>query len=117
MRALIERHGRAKFILCAGDDKTDEDMFRVFITDRCNGTIDERSPLLLQPLIADDDDEGRSSSEEGGGGGPAKCFTCSIGGSSKKTLARYHLNSCNQLVSLLMRLSQLTTDRVVGATM
>lgn len=115
MRALIERHGRAKFILCAGDDKTDEDMFRVFITDRCNGTIDERSPLLLQPLAAADGEDGRSNEE--GGGGPAKCFTCSIGGSSKKTLAKYHLNSSNQLVSLLMRLSQLTTDRVVGATM
>lgn len=94
IKSLLERHGPPGFILCAGDDKTDEDMFRVLAAE--------------QP----------APSPTGDGAGAAEwCFTCCIGSSSKKTLARNHVNTPEQMVSLLMRLCTLTADRVVGMTL
>lgn len=86
IRMLLERHGMPEFILCAGDDKTDEDMFRAL------AALPETRP------------------EEG------RIFTCSIGTATKKTLARYHVNTPEQIVSLLLRLAQLVEERSPGVT-
>lgn len=59
---------KIEFVLCMGDDFTDEDMFRAL-----NG--------LLQPA------EGQSEAEVE----TDQCFTVTVGASTKVTLARWHL--------------------------
>lgn len=84
IRMLVERHGTPEFIVCAGDDRTDEDMFGAL-----NDMFDETD----------------------------WCFTCNIGASGKRTLARYHVQTPEQIVSLLMRLCTMLTERLPGITM
>lgn len=91
IKSLLVRHGRPNFILCAGDDKTDEDMFRALTEEFSEG---------ISPTTADE-----------------WCFTCSIGHSSKKTLAKYHVNTPEQIVAILMRLCSMTANRLSGVTM
>lgn len=98
VKMILERHGGCDFILCAGDDRTDEDMFRA---------IFDLHPELLSPLHPASAD----------GGEKEWCFTCSVGGVAKKTAAKYRVNTPDQLVSLLMRLGSMISERAGGLTM
>ncbi len=97
---LERRPDRPQFTFCAGDDRTDEDMFRALeiLCNESDADLEKESKDHVSEVAED-------------------CFTCSIGSSSKKTLARYHLHSPEQMVSLLMRLAGLCKDRSVGLTM
>lgn len=95
VRMLLSRHGRAQFILCAGDDKTDEDMFRALLEEFPSASLSPGQMAL----------------------GQGHCFTCSIGNTTKKTLARYRVNAPEQIVSLLMRLCTLSAERVGAVTL
>ena len=67
---------QADFVFCAGDDRTDEDMFEALtkVTEGCQ----ERVAVI----------------------------TCAIGPSEKKTLAKFHLNNPEQLVQFLKMLNE-----------
>lgn len=95
IRMLLSRHGRPQFLLCAGDDKTDEDMFRTLLEEFPSATASPTKPPAMQN----------------------HCFTCSIGGATKKTLAKYQVNTPENIVSLLMRLCTLTSERISAVTL
>ena len=67
---------QADFVFCAGDDRTDEDMFEALtrITEDCQ----ERVAVI----------------------------TCAIGPAEKKTLAKFHLNNPEQLINSLKSLTE-----------
>lgn len=80
-RILCENGGNAieaDFILCAGDDRTDEDMFESLVE------LHEAGDLACETHL----------------------ITCAIGPAEKKTLARFHVNNPEQLVNLLFQLTQ-----------
>lgn len=110
VRALLERHGRPRMVLCAGDDRTDEDMFRAL-----QETFPEGEEEVGIGVGVGIGDQGRADGR--GGLEKVDCFTCSIGPASKKTMARYRLGSPEQIVSLLLRLANLTADRSQGVTL
>ena len=85
IRQLLARHSHAQFIFCAGDDKTDEDMFR---------------ELLEEDVVKQGD-----------------VITCTIGSAKKKTLAKYHVHTPEQIVILLMRVGSMMSDRTAGLTL
>ena len=92
IKKLLQRHTDLDFCLCVGDDKTDEDMFRA-ILEEC--ALYPQNPTLLKDW----------------------CFTCTIGSGQKKTLAKYHVNTPEQMVSMLMRIGHLmSSERIVGTT-
>lgn len=66
------------FLLCAGDDRTDEDMFRVL-----DDYILENSP-----------------SQDA-----SWCYTCIVGNASRRTNARYRVQSSEHLVTVLSQLA------------
>ncbi|KAI8394303.1 glycosyltransferase family 20-domain-containing protein [Radiomyces spectabilis] len=74
IKRAVAQHPNAEFTMCAGDDKTDEDMFRA-----------------LQQVDA--------------GGVNMLSFTITIGPADKKTLAKWHINTSEELVDLLGTLS------------
>jgi trehalose-phosphatase len=69
----------ADFVFCAGDDRTDEDMFKAL--NEVENEIKKEEKLNFSVL------------------------TCTIGSSSKKTLAKYHLNNSDQVIHMLTELS------------
>lgn len=70
---------QADFIFCAGDDRTDEDMFKAL--------------MEMETEI-----ESFKNKEN-------EIFTCAIGAAEKKTLARFHVNNPDQLINLLLQLT------------
>lgn len=67
---------QADFIFCAGDDRTDEDMFEALssVTEGCSGRI--------------------------------SVVTCAIGSAEKKTLAKFYVNNPEQLIQFLKSLNE-----------
>lgn len=119
VRALLERHGRPRMVLCVGDDRTDEDMFKV-LQETFPGEEQEEigtamaiemEMVLATAMEEQEKTDGRSAPDK------VDCFTCSIGPASKKTMAKHRLSSPEQIVSLLLRLANLTADRTQGVTL
>lgn len=71
---------QADFVFCAGDDRTDEDMFKALMELEEN----KEFPELDYPIVT----------------------TCAIGPAEKKTLAKYHVNNPDQLINLLLQLTE-----------
>ena len=71
---------KISFVFCAGDDTTDEDMF---------AALHERKGKS----------EGSSKDK------PIKIFSSAVGGSTRPTLARYHVDSPDALVGILGKLA------------
>lgn len=97
VKMILERHGKSDFIFCSGDDRTDEDMFR--------GLAELYSSETSSPLAMSL------------GEGREWCFTCSVGPAAKKTAAKYRVSTPDQLVSLLMRLGSMLSERAGGLTL
>ena len=72
---------QADFVFCAGDDRTDEDMFKA-----------------LMEL----DENGEFKAVNG-----SRIVTCTIGPAEKKTLAKFHVNNPDQLINLLFQLTNI----------
>lgn len=88
IKRLIARHqsNNVDFIFCAGDDKTDEDMFKA---------------LRVRHGGDDDDVLSGSNSNANTSNTSMNVFTCTIGPATKKTMATSHLNESKDLVELL----------------
>lgn len=71
---------QADFVFCAGDDRTDEDMFKALMELEENKEFPEKD----SPIVT----------------------TCIIGPAEKKTLAKYHVNNPDQLINLLLQLTE-----------
>ncbi|KAG0263759.1 threalose-6-phosphate phosphatase [Mortierella polycephala] len=50
VKRLLSQHPEAEFVLCAGDDKTDEDMFRALAGVSNNGSGSRRESLQARPV-------------------------------------------------------------------
>lgn len=69
---------QADFVFCAGDDRTDEDMFKALME------LEENNEFTnLDDIV-----------------------TCTIGPAEKKTLAKFHVNNPDQLINLLFQLTE-----------
>ncbi|KAJ3815243.1 trehalose-6-phosphate phosphatase [Lentinula lateritia] len=126
VKRLVYKHPEVEFIFCAGDDKTDEDMFRALkqFTERpssspqtessSNGNGNGKVEFLMEAplsvtLVDGDDEEGPGSSTNNtllnGKYPPMKIhlapeavFTVAVGHSSKRTLASWHVPSPAEVV-------------------
>lgn len=119
VRRIVWENGDAEFVFCAGDDKTDEDMFRAL------------APLAVPKLDGDKDalvefaapvgagDEGSASASASGNGAtttnpennsrtlalrPEGVFATTVGAGSKKTLASWHVTSPAEVVEAMLAL-------------
>lgn len=69
---------QADFVFCAGDDRTDEDMFKALME------LEDNKEFPNSDVIV----------------------TCTIGPAEKKTLAKFHVNNPDQLINLLQKLTE-----------
>ncbi|KAJ6470386.1 hypothetical protein C8R45DRAFT_937298 [Mycena sanguinolenta] len=109
VKRLLYKNPDAEFIFCAGDDKTDEDMFRALIlfgTGATKATME--APLSIMLL-----DEGSSKGSPNGSGTatpvelaikPDCVFTTAVGHSSKRTLASWHVTTPQEIIDHMLGL-------------
>lgn len=77
---MVENGRKADFVLCIGDDRSDEDMFEIF----GNATLNN----ILPPNIS--------------------VFPCTVG--QKPSKARYYLDDTSQVINLLEYLAAESTQ-------
>lgn len=89
-RILMKEHFWPNFVLCFGDDNTDEDMFKAL-----QEMMEERQDLRDDTAF----------------------FTCKIAIDCQTTSAQYTLKSCENVKSLLAKLTTLDQERFSALTM
>lgn len=105
VKRLVYENPDAEFVFCAGDDKTDEDMFRSLRTIFPPGGPRDGEPVVMKPpvgitstmepeeaeLLPDVDIQIR----------PDGVFTTTVGPPAKKTLASWHVTCPDEVVDAL----------------
>ncbi|KAF8644929.1 hypothetical protein AX16_008211 [Volvariella volvacea WC 439] len=103
VKRLLYQNPDAEFIFCAGDDKTDEDMFRALLL---------FPPGVTQATLAPPVSVNHVKSSNGSPGLPSvqlaiepqAVFTTAVGHSSKRTLASWHVTTPQEIVDHMLDL-------------
>ncbi|KAJ6553289.1 trehalose-phosphatase-domain-containing protein [Mycena capillaripes] len=103
VKRLLYKNPDAEFIFCAGDDKTDEDMFRALLL----FPNDSESAMMEAPLsvtLVDTQDNTTPLGPVALAIKPEGVFTTAVGPSSKPTLARWHVRTPEEIVEHVLGL-------------
>ncbi|KAI8968342.1 glycosyltransferase family 20-domain-containing protein [Mycotypha africana] len=107
VKRILAKNPDTDLIMCAGDDKTDEDMFRALSAARyqnrqfkakCPSGSKIPSPTFLSSINGDDI---TSTMQE------QRIFSITVGPSEKKTHANWHVNTAQQVIQVLESLATL----------
>ncbi|KAJ6615117.1 trehalose-6-phosphate phosphatase [Mycena sp. CBHHK59/15] len=101
VKRLLYKNPDAEFIFCAGDDKTDEDMFRALILFGTGATRATMEAPLSVTLI---DADGDAAPPVDLAIAPDCVFTTAVGHSSKRTLASWHVTTPQEIVDHMLGL-------------
>ncbi|KAK7044437.1 trehalose-6-phosphate phosphatase [Favolaschia claudopus] len=100
VKGLLYQNPDAEFIFCAGDDKTDEDMFRALILFETGATKATMPAPLSVTLFEDKADAPPVDLAIR----PECVFTTAVGHSSKRTLASWHVTTPHEIVDHMLGL-------------
>ncbi|KAI9569783.1 glycosyltransferase family 20 protein [Boletus coccyginus] len=112
VKRILYLNPDAEFVFCAGDDKTDEDMFRalhVFPSDATSKV--HLKPPLSVTLV--DSNHGISRSDVELAVAPDAIFTTAVGPSTKRTSASWHVTTPEEVIGHMLHLVGETSQ---GAT-
>ncbi|TFK23762.1 trehalose 6-phosphate phosphatase [Coprinopsis marcescibilis] len=99
VKRILYKNPDAEFIFCAGDDKTDEDMFRSLLLFP-PGTTQVRMEAPLSVTLID----GSNQPPVDLAIKPEAIFTTAVGHSSKRTLAVWHVTTPQEIVDHMLGL-------------
>ncbi|KAI0063941.1 trehalose 6-phosphate phosphatase [Artomyces pyxidatus] len=105
VKRILYQNPDAGFVFCAGDDKTDEDMFRSLSFPESSGPLTMEAPLSVSLLTTEKEQEhpvvtlNLSSSD---------IFTTAVGHATKRTLAKWHVTSPLEVISELLQLASVS---------
>jgi len=108
VKRILYYNPDAEFIFCAGDDKTDEDMFRALLLFQADTKKVVMDPPLSVTLLSGDADkkfEPRELAIE-----REAVFTTAVGHSSKRTLAVWHVTTPEEVVEHMLYLVSQNPD-------
>lgn len=101
VKRILYTNPDAEFVFCAGDDKTDEDMFRAMCTLFPVGS----SETTMNPPVSVTSAAGAHANEPVAlKVKPSGLFATTVGSSSKKTLAAWHVTSAHEVVNAMLQL-------------
>ena len=98
MKKLQSRRDDWEFIFCAGDDKTDEDMFTALNSKRLQR---KGSTPSYTSLAVENEDTMKGHLVNGAAENNVDVFSCTIGPAGKKTAASWYVEQPSELISLL----------------
>ncbi|KAJ6504035.1 trehalose-6-phosphate phosphatase [Mycena vulgaris] len=101
VKRLLYKNPDAEFVFCAGDDKTDEDMFRALILFETGATKATMEAPLSVTLV---DADGDTAPPVDLAIKPDCVFTTAVGHSSKRTLASWHVTTPQEIVDHMLGL-------------
>ncbi|ETW77810.1 glycosyltransferase family 20 protein [Heterobasidion irregulare TC 32-1] len=102
VKRILYENPDAEFVFCAGDDKTDEDMFRALSFSEPDGPLTMDPPISVSLVTKDATEELMTKSLALT---PHGVFTTAVGHPSKRTLAKWHVTSPAEVVNELLRLA------------
>jgi trehalose 6-phosphate synthase/phosphatase len=103
VKRIMYTNPDAEFVFCAGDDKTDEDMFRAM----CMLFPVGSSTATMNPPVSVTSAAGTHGSDVGPVTLKVKAsglFATTVGSSTKKTLAAWHVTSAHEIVNAMLQL-------------
>ncbi|KAI0035788.1 trehalose 6-phosphate phosphatase [Vararia minispora EC-137] len=108
VKRILYKNPDAEFVFCAGDDKTDEDMFRALaFPDADEAAGSSGAPIMMQPPVS----VSLLATEKAAAHPPvqlalrvADVFTTAVGHATKRTLAKWHVTSPGEVVEELLAL-------------
>ena len=124
VKRILYENPRAEFVFCAGDDKTDEDMFRA-LAPFAGAAAAGAPPIMEAPIgvtvlrgngngtaSASGNANAKGSASASGTATPPvelavrpdAVFSTAVGSSSKKTLARWHVTSPFEVIDAMLGL-------------
>lgn len=103
VKRILYCHPDAEFVFCAGDDKTDEDMFRALLLFPNNETHARLDPPLSVTLLATGKEAEKFKTVDLAIERDA-VFTTAVGHSSKRTLAAWHVTTPEEVVEHMLYL-------------
>ncbi|KAI0659880.1 trehalose 6-phosphate phosphatase [Cubamyces menziesii] len=106
----------AEFVFCAGDDKTDEDMFRALLLFPQGATKARLDPPLSVTLLAASKDEADQYRPVDLAIERDAVFTTAVGHSSKRTLAVWHVTTPEEVVEHMLHLVRAAEEPSVGGS-
>jgi len=108
VKRILYKNPEAEFVFCAGDDKTDEDMFRALNFPESATTLVMDAPLSVTLLGNKDADAAYPAAELKLR--PEDVFTTAVGHATKRTLAKWHVTSPAEVVGELLALGKLSDE-------
>ncbi|THH17688.1 hypothetical protein EUX98_g9080, partial [Antrodiella citrinella] len=103
VKRILYFHADAEFIFCAGDDKTDEDMFRALLLFPQDAARDAKA-VMDPPLSVTLLDATKTFDKVELAIDKEAVFTTAVGHSSKRTLAVWHVTTPEEVVSHMLHL-------------
>ncbi|TDL22752.1 trehalose-6-phosphate phosphatase [Rickenella mellea] len=105
VKRILYHNPDAEFIFCAGDDKTDEDMFRALVPYTSNIS----KPVMTAPVSVNllAGKTGQRTPPKTLAISPEGVFSTAVGASSKKTLAQWHVTTPQEVVESMLDLVNL----------
>ncbi|KAK8869827.1 trehalose-phosphatase [Kwoniella newhampshirensis] len=105
VKRLMYENPDADLIFCAGDDKTDEDMFRSLRTVFPPGGVQSDKPVIMKPPVAVtaamDPEDAEELPDVELHIRPEQIFSTTVGPPAKKTLAGWHVTCPEEVVEAL----------------
>ncbi|KAH7928571.1 trehalose 6-phosphate phosphatase [Leucogyrophana mollusca] len=104
VKRIIYKNPDAEFVFCAGDDKTDEDMFRALQLFP-SGSAPDLKATMPAPLSVTLVEKGAPKDKVVElAVAPGAVFTTAVGHSSKRTLASWHVTTPEEVVDHMLHL-------------
>jgi len=107
VRRILYLNPDARFVFCAGDDKTDEDMFRSLHFSETSLPLTMEPPLSVSLISPENSQEHPSVELQLT---PEDIFTTAVGHPSKRTLAKWHVTSPLEVIAELLTLAGMPKD-------
>ena len=106
VKRILYENPDAEFVFCAGDDKTDEDMFRALApftlrAASAAGQVTMDAPIAVRSLF---NKTGQVTPPVELAIRPEGVFSTAVGSGSKKTLASWHVTSPHEVVESMLDL-------------
>ncbi|KAG8217002.1 glycosyltransferase family 20 protein [Butyriboletus roseoflavus] len=113
VKRILYMNPDAEFIFCAGDDKTDEDMFRALhvFPSNATGNVQFEAPLSITLV----DNNGTTRPDVELAIASDAIFTTSVGPSTKRTLASWHVTMPLEVVDHMLHLVGETSRGTIPA--